>query len=50
VVLRRALHGRLTAGWRGRKAAIFSGVAFMILIGSFIVINLVSGGAHGLAG
>ena len=44
------LHGRLTAGWRGKKAAIFSGVAFMILIGSFIVINLVSGGAHGLAG
>lgn len=44
------LHGRLTAGWRGRKAAIFSGIAFMILIGSFIVINLVSGGAHGLAG
>ncbi|MBI5562973.1 MAG: c-type cytochrome biogenesis protein CcsB [Deltaproteobacteria bacterium] len=42
------LHGRLTAGWRGRKAAIFSGVAFAALVGSFIVINLVSGGAHGL--
>lgn len=42
------LHGRLTAGWRGRKAAIFSGVAFVTLIGSFIIINLVSGGAHGL--
>lgn len=42
------LHGRLTAGWRGRKAAIFSGVAFAALVGSFVVINLVSGGAHGL--
>lgn len=43
------LHGRLTAGWRGKKAAIFSGVAFMILLSSFIIINLASGGAHGLA-
>lgn len=43
------LHGRLTAGWRGRKAAIFSGTAFMVLLGSFIVINLVSGGGHGFA-
>lgn len=43
------LHGRLTAGWRGKKAAIFSGIAFMTLIGSFIIINLVSGGAHGLS-
>ncbi len=42
------LHGRLTAGWRGRKAAIFSGTAFMVLLGSFIIINLVSGGSHGL--
>ena len=41
------LHGRLTSGWRGRKAAIFSGVAFCVLIGSFIVINLVSGAGHG---
>lgn len=44
------LHGRLTVGWRGRKAAVFSGVAFITLIGSFIIINLVSGGAHGLTG
>lgn len=42
------LHGRLTAGWRGRKAAIFSGVAFIVLLGSFVIINLVLGGAHGL--
>ncbi|MBI5642350.1 MAG: c-type cytochrome biogenesis protein CcsB [Deltaproteobacteria bacterium] len=43
------LHGRLTAGWRGKKAAIFSGTAFMILLGSFIIINFISGGAHGLS-
>ena len=42
------LHGRLTAGWRGRKAAMLSGAAFMVLIGSFLIINFVSGGAHGL--
>lgn len=41
------LHGRLTTGWRGRKAAIFSSMAFAVLIGSFIVLNVVSGGAHG---
>ena len=43
------LHGRLTSGWRGRKAAMFSGAAFLILIGSFFAINFLSGGAHGLA-
>ncbi len=43
------LHGRLTAGWRGRKASILSVVAFMVLVGSFIVINVVLGGAHGIA-
>ena len=43
------LHGRLTAGWRGRKAAILSGVAFLCLISSFYIINIVLGGAHGLS-
>lgn len=42
------LHGRLTAGWRGRKAAMLSGLAFVVLIGSFLIINFISGGAHGL--
>jgi cytochrome c-type biogenesis protein CcsB len=42
------LHGRLTAGWRGRKAAMLSGLAFVVLIASFLIINFVSGGAHGL--
>jgi cytochrome c-type biogenesis protein CcsB len=44
------LHGRLTAGWRGKKAALLSGAAFTVLIGSFIIINFVSGRAHGLSG
>lgn len=43
------LHGRLTAGWRGRKAAILSGVAFICLISSFYIINLVLGAGHGLS-
>ena len=43
------LHGRLTVGWRGRRAALFSGAAFMVLISSFLIINFVLGGAHGFA-
>ncbi len=42
------LHGRLTAGWRGKKAAMLSGVAFLVLLASFFIINFLSGGAHGL--
>ena len=44
------LHGRLTTGWRGRKSAIFSVAAFAVLLGSFLLINLLIGGAHGLLG
>ncbi len=44
------LHGRLTVGWRGKKAAMLSGAAFMVLLGSFLIINFVLGGAHGLTG
>lgn len=40
------LHGRLTVGWRGRKAAVYSIIAFLILIGSFAVIKIFSWGAH----
>ncbi len=40
------LHGRLTVGWRGRKAAIYSIIAFLILIGSFITIKLFAWGVH----
>ncbi|MBI5559694.1 MAG: c-type cytochrome biogenesis protein CcsB [Deltaproteobacteria bacterium] len=42
------IHGRLTTGWRGRKAAIFSVAAFLVLLGSFLAINVLLGGAHGL--
>ena len=41
------LHGRLTSGWRGKKAALFSGAAFMVLLASFIIINLALGAGHG---
>jgi len=43
------LHGRLTAGWRGKKAAMLSAVAFLVLVGSFILINIILGGAHGIS-
>jgi cytochrome c-type biogenesis protein CcsB len=42
------LHGRLTSGWRGRKAALFSAGAFGVLLGSFLILNLTLGGGHGL--
>jgi cytochrome c-type biogenesis protein CcsB len=42
------LHGRLTSGWRGRRAALFSAGAFLVLIGSFLILNLTLGGGHGL--
>ncbi len=42
------LHGRLTTGWRGRKSAIFSVAAFLILLGSFFVIYIIVGASHGL--
>ncbi|MBI5047443.1 MAG: c-type cytochrome biogenesis protein CcsB [Deltaproteobacteria bacterium] len=40
------IHGRLTVGWRGRKAAIYSIISFLILIGSFVIIKLYAWGAH----
>jgi len=40
------LHGRLTVGWRGRKAAMYAIVAFIILIGSFVAIKLFAWGVH----
>jgi len=41
------LHGRITAGWRGRKAAIFSAIGVAVLLGSFLAINLLYRGKHG---
>jgi len=40
------LHGRLTVGWRGRRAAVYSIIAFLILISSFITIKLFAWGMH----
>ncbi|MFK5927380.1 MAG: c-type cytochrome biogenesis protein CcsB [Desulfuromusa sp.] len=40
------MHGRLTIGWRGRKAAIFSIIAFMFLLFTFLGVNLLLSGYH----
>ena len=40
------LHGRLTVGWRGRKAALFSIIAFMFLLFTFLGVNLLLSGYH----
>ncbi|RLB71733.1 MAG: c-type cytochrome biogenesis protein CcsB [Deltaproteobacteria bacterium] len=40
------LHGRLTIGWRGRRAAIFSIIAFIFLLFTFLGVNLLLGGYH----
>ncbi len=40
------LHGRLTVGWRGRRAAFFSIVAFMFLIFTFLGVGLLFDGYH----
>ena len=40
------LHGRLSVGWRGRKAAIFSIIAFIFLLFTFLGVNLLLSGYH----
>ncbi len=40
------LHGRLTIGWRGKKAAVYVIAAFTILLSSFLTISLLSLGSH----
>lgn len=40
------LHGRLTVGWRGRKAALYAIAGFTILFSSFLTINLFAWGVH----
>jgi len=40
------LHGRLTIGWRGRRAAIFAIIAFLVLLTTFLGVNLLLGGQH----
>lgn len=40
------LHGRLSSGWRGRKAALFSIIAFMFLLFTYLGVNLLLSGYH----
>jgi cytochrome c-type biogenesis protein CcsB len=40
------LHGRLSVGWRGRTAALFSIVAFLFLLFTFLGVSLLLGGYH----
>jgi len=40
------LHGRLTTGWRGRKAALLSIFGFVILLFTFLGVNLLMTGLH----
>jgi cytochrome c-type biogenesis protein CcsB len=40
------LHGRLTTGWRGKKAAILAIVGFFVLLFTFIGVNLLLPGLH----
>ncbi|MCM3883739.1 c-type cytochrome biogenesis protein CcsB [Frankia sp. R82] len=44
------LHARATAGWRGRRAATISLVAFTALFVDYYVVNLVISGLHSYAG
>jgi len=41
------LHGRISAGWRGRKAAIMSIIGFAILLFTFFGVNILLTGHHG---
>ncbi|MGH7907328.1 MAG: c-type cytochrome biogenesis protein CcsB [Candidatus Binataceae bacterium] len=41
------LESRLTAGWRGRRAAALTILVFTVLLGSFLGINLLHAGHHG---
>ena len=40
------LHGRLTIGWRGRRAAIFAIIGFVCLLFTFLGVNLLLSGLH----
>jgi cytochrome c-type biogenesis protein CcsB len=40
------LHGRLTVGWRGRRAAIFAIIGFICLLFTFLGVNLLLSGLH----
>lgn len=40
------LHGRLTIGWRGRRAAILAIIGFCVLLFTFLGVNLLMTGLH----
>lgn len=40
------LHGRLTVGWRGRRAAIFAIIGFLCVLFTFLGVNLLLSGEH----
>lgn len=40
------LHGRLTIGWRGRRAAIFAIIGFLCLLFSLLAVNLLMSAEH----
>jgi len=40
------LHGRLTIGWRGRRAAIFAIIGFLCLLFSFVGVNFLMSDLH----
>ena len=44
------LHARATAGWRGRRAAMLSLIAFVCLLVDYYVVNTVITGLHSYAG
>ena len=41
------LHGRLTVGWRGRRAAIFAIIGFLLMLFTFFGVNFLMEGHHG---
>ncbi len=40
------LHGRMSIGWRGRRAAIFAIIGFFCLVFTFLGVNLLLSGQH----
>jgi len=42
------LHGRISLGWRGKKAAIFSIIGFIVLMFTFLGVNFLLKGHHGV--
>lgn len=44
------LHARITAGWRGRSAAILSAIGFAAVVFTFYAVNLWISGLHSYAG